>query len=487
MNLKLVETTIKIKTNIALDNVTIEIPDDGITGIFGDYGSGKSTVLSIFAGYRKPDSGMLFLDRKEVQFTSVRDAIKYKIGSIDPNLNSYDKFTIRQNLILDPNFKTKNLPEIEAKFREICHQLDIKFDFNDLFGKYSNGQKLIFEIVRHYLFGIQVILIDEPFRYFEKNERTLLIELFKLLKSQQVQFIFSTKDIDDVYQVCDYCVFLEKGRVIGQGIKPFANLEEKVPHLQMKEKFNLNQFTNQVLLQIKNIQVFSEQEYINYNLHSGEIVGLVSEDIKAAENLLYCCAGLQKPYSGEFILNGFDLLGKPLHDFINDGIALIPENRLSMGLIPEMTIYEHFGLFGDRSSPIYHPGNTRKNVLNVLHEYGIKTSLDELVKDLSNIDQMKLLFAILPRRLSLLVCFYPLKGLDVETKYWVWNQIRRRALSGIGIIVLNSQSSEYQSHVHTIWQYKEKNWEPPVSELAFFKSVDYLSKDKKKEGEDEFS
>ena len=460
----------EIKSDTALDGVDFVIPETGVTGILGDYESGKSTVLSLITGYRTPDSGEIIINQKKIRLREVRDAVKLGIGSVDPNLNLYNKFTIRENLLLNPDYKTKNQSQIERDFTDLCEQLELSFDFDYLLGLYPDHIKLLFEIIRLYLFGFKLIVLDEPFKYFPDNEKSKLKTLFETLKQKQIQFVFSTQFKNEITFVCDSYIILEKGKVIEQLQQPFMSLEEsyntKLSPLLLTNFLEIN------LLSLINFQIYPDDEVINYNLRSGEIVGVFSEPKDFAQDLLLCCAGLHTAEQGELLLNGFDLFGRPLQEFINDGVVFIAEDRLEGNLIPDMALNEHFGLMGDFSEPIFQPqkfeGDAKKELLNL----GIIQSWDTPVKNLSKKDQIKFLFKILPKTLSLLICINPTAGLDQETKQWVWKEIGQRAKSGIGVLVFSSEKEELIQNTHNIWLNENGKWLEPFNSRAQLETLD---------------
>jgi ABC-type sugar transport system ATPase subunit len=280
--------------------------------------------------------------------------------------------------------------------------------------------------------------------------------LFEILTQKEIQFIFSTQVKEEIIFVCDTCIVIEKGKIIGQFQQPFLKLNE----LYKKEllPISLTKYSEINLLTLNEFQIYPNEGVLNYNLRAGEIVGVFSEDENSARDLLLCCAGLQVAEQGELLLNGFDLFGRPLEEFINDGVVYIAEDHLEGNLIPDMPLFEHYGLMGDFTELIFQPQKYKSEATRQLLTLGIKQEWDTPVKNLSKKDQIKFLFNILPKTLSLLICINPTGGLDRETKQWVWQEIQQRAKSGIGILVFSNEKEELQQNTHTIWLNKEGKW-----------------------------
>jgi simple sugar transport system ATP-binding protein len=186
---------------------------------------------------------------------------------------------------------------------------------------------------------------------------------------------------------------------------------------------------------------------------------------------LLCCAGLHTANSGELILNGFDLLGRPLQEFINDGVVFIAEDHLKGSLIPDMPLFEHFGLMGAFSERTFQPLKFEEAAKKQLIGMDIKQDWETPVKNLSKKDQMKFLFTILPKTLSLLICIDPTAGLDQETKQWVWQEIKLRAESGVGVLVYCSNPEELQHNTHHIWRNQAGEWQQPFESSLLLSSL----------------
>ncbi len=459
MEIRFNQVVKKIKSDTALDGADFCIPDQPVIGLLGDYGSGKSTVLSLIAGYQKADRGEILIDQKKCRFREVRDAVKAGIGSVDPNLNVYDKFTIRQNLVLNPDYDPKKQAQIESDFKNLCDQIELPFEFDTLLGAYPAASKLMFEIMRLAVFGTQLILLDEPFKHIPENRKNQMADLFESLRHRSIQFIFSTQFTEEIFLMCDYCVELENGRVKGQYERPFQNLDKHVQHDIGGEPLPAHSQVN--LLSLVDFQIYAGEEGMTADLKAGEMVGVYSSDHDSAVDLLLCCAGLHTAYQGALILNGFDLFGKPLQEFIDDGVVFIAEDRLEGNLIPDMPLREHFGLMGGFSEKTFQPPKFRKDAERLLLQLGINQHWETPVKSLSKKDQLKFLFSVLPHILSLLILINPTAGLDRATKRWVWQEIELRAKSGIGILVFSSDPEELQTHTHHIWLKQDGKWLQP--------------------------
>jgi ABC-type sugar transport system ATPase subunit len=78
----------------------------------------------------------------------------------------------------------------------------------------------------------------------------------------------------------------------------------------------------------------------------------------------------------------------------------------------------------------------------------------------------------LPKSLSLLICVNPTAGLDLETKQWVWHEIKLRANSGIGVLIFSSEEEELMQNTHNIWLNKDQKWFEPFESESLLEILD---------------
>ena len=157
---------------------------------------------------------------------------------------------------------------------------------------------------------------------------------------------------------------------------------------------------------------------------------------------LRACAGLLRPVGGELFIQDENMLGKPYRSFLQKGVTYLPASRLEEGLIPGLTLSEHFSLLdGSRSLFI-----DQKQALKVsnqrIQEYNIRGRESSLVEMLSGGNQQRALLALLKDPLSLILMEHPTRGLDVESSIYIWGKLKARCAEGTAIIFISSDLEE---------------------------------------------
>jgi general nucleoside transport system ATP-binding protein len=147
--------------------------------------------------------------------------------------------------------------------------------------------------------------------------------------------------------LCDKVAILRKGYLVGQVEAPYDTdqLVEMMfgKQIVLKELESVAQ--DKVVFELQDLYV--EQyplviENVNFSLRAGEVIGLAGMEGSGQDVLLRACTGLLRPVSGRVIVNGKDLTGKNYLEFMKNGVAFLPASRLEEGLVPGLTLAEHF-------------------------------------------------------------------------------------------------------------------------------------------------
>jgi simple sugar transport system ATP-binding protein len=178
--------------------------------------------------------------------------------------------------------------------------------------------------------------------------------------------------------------------------------------------------------------------------------------------LLSACAGLVRPVAGRICLLGRDLTGQSHHRFKRHGTAYLPAARLEQGLIPGLSLSEHFilsegerGLFLDR-----------KKTLDVAEErisaYNIKGAPTHTVESLSGGNQQRMLLALLRTPLHLILLEHPTRGLDIESTLYIWGKLKERCAQGTAIVFISSDLDEILAYSDRVVVFFAGRVSPPL-------------------------
>lgn len=202
----------------AVDRVSLDIYPREVVGIIGDNGAGKSTFLSLLAGFHQADSGRFLYRGRPVSITSPRTA-RHRLGieMVYQNLELAPDLAAWENLFLGEELKVLGVfadrRRMVRRAAEVLEQLNTKIQPTDLVAELSGGEKQSVAIGRAVLFERDVVIMDEPTAAISIHKVEELLELIRHLKSLGKTVLLVSHRLEDVLQVSDRIVVFFQGTV----------------------------------------------------------------------------------------------------------------------------------------------------------------------------------------------------------------------------------------------------------------------------------
>ncbi len=441
---------------VANKDVSLQVNNGEILAILGENGSGKTTLMNMVSGIYYPDEGSIFVNGKEVVIRSPKDAFKYKIGMIHQHFKLVDVFTATENIVLGiKDDKKFNIKEAKKKVKGITDKYGFVIDLDKKIYEVSVSEKQTVEIIKVLYRGADILILDEPTAVLTPQETKKLFNILRRMKRDGKSIIIITHKLHEVLDISDRVTTLRKGEYIGT-IDTNDATEQSLTEMMVGEKVILNikrtePVHPQERLIVKNLSVKGAEnklvlDDVSFTVRSGEIFGIAGISGCGQKELLEAIAGLQKAMPNSSIIykpeeeEARELVGKSPQDIRKLGIALsfVPEDRLGMGLVGNMDIVDNMMLrsykkgasaFLDRKDP--------KSLADRIIE-----SLDVVtpnaatpVRRLSGGNVQKVLVG---REISsnpkVLMVAYPVRGLDINSSYTIYNLLTKQKESGVAVI-----------------------------------------------------
>jgi len=213
----------KIGKRIILDNVSFDVYEGDICGFIGPNGAGKTTMIRLITNLISATGGEAFIDGVNVE--KDRQNALLKLGAIVEEPIFFPYMSGRKNLenlaILNPDMSKA---EQREKVEEVLKIVDLQDRGDDKVKTYSLGMKQRLGIAQALLNNPEVIILDEPANGLDPiGMRTLRNLIFKLQKEKNITFFISSHLLDELQQLCNIFIVINKGKIIWQGNK--AELE----------------------------------------------------------------------------------------------------------------------------------------------------------------------------------------------------------------------------------------------------------------------
>ena len=201
----------------ALDDVSFQISKGEIVCLIGPSGSGKSTLCRCINGLEIPDSGNIYIEGKQIDYTDQKQAseARSKTGFVFQHFNLFPHMSVMDNMILAP-MKTLHMSKEEAitKARELLSRVGLADKEEAYPKKLSGGQKQRVAIARSLMMNPQIMLFDEPTSALDPEMVMEVLEVMKQLAFEGMTMVVVTHEMGFAKEIASRIVFLEEGKII---------------------------------------------------------------------------------------------------------------------------------------------------------------------------------------------------------------------------------------------------------------------------------
>ncbi len=441
---------------VANHKVSMDIRRGEILSLLGENGSGKTTLMNMLSGIYYPDAGQIFVDGREVSIRSPKDAFDLGIGMIHQHFKLVDVFTAAENVILGlPEQGRINRKAIAQKVQAICDRYGFDIDPNQKVYDMTVSQKQTLEIVKVLYRGANVLILDEPTAVLTPQETEKLFAVIRNMKADGKAIVIITHKLHEVLAVSDRVAIVRKGEYVGD--VPTAEATElSLTEMMVGKKVALNidrpePVDPQLRLSVRKLNCFNKEGVqvlhdVNFDVYSGEILGIAGISGCGQKELLESIAGLQ-PDEGGTSIEYFPREGGSVQlknctprQIRDHGIALsfVPEDRLGMGLVSSMGMADNMMLkdynnghsfFTDRRRP-------RKLAARIKEDLDVQTP--DLITPVSKLSGGNVQKVLVGREIAasptVLMTAYAVRGLDINTSYTIYRLLNEQKKKGVAVI-----------------------------------------------------
>jgi len=499
--LELKNVTKRFGSVTAVDHVDFTLKKGEIMAILGENGSGKTSLMNIVDGIYFPDEGEILVNGKKVQISNPIDANKLHIGMIHQHFKLIDTFSAIDNILLGEKivFSIKNkydsylakLNKSEKGFKKIWHSIlfglkvcslpfqylgnamhlnilnknrgmlieaiAYKYGFEtNLFkrvGDMAVSEKQTVEIIKALYKGADILILDEPTAVLTPQEIKRLFKVIKEMKNNGKSVIIITHKLNEVEEISDRVAVMAKGKHIAT-VNTKETTQQKLTEMMVGKKVVLNMNrtdvkNKQLKLKVSNLSLVNIDgrkvlDNVNFEVYSGEILGIAGIAGSGQKELLECIAGLHKKATGNSFYyddnQEVDLEHKSPAQIRDLGIHLsfVPEDRLGMGLVGSLGLVDNVMLrsYSSGHSIFVNRKNPEDLTNHIIKDLEVKTpSNRQQIGKLSGGNVQKILVGReIAAKPTVLMTAYPVRGLDINTSYVIYNLLNQQKEQGIAVI-----------------------------------------------------
>lgn len=433
---------------VANDNITLCIASGTIQGILGENGAGKSTLMKVLSGFIQADSGKILMDGREITIKSPADAIVHGVGMLHQDPLDFPPMKVIENFLAGSRGKLlPNLGEAIKAFEDLQRQFDFSLDPKAHVDSLTVGERQQLEILRLLWLGAKILILDEPTTGISAPQKVKLFETLHLLADQGKTIIFVSHKLEDVEQLCSRVAVLRRGELVGEA-KPPYQMNDLVTLMFGKIVGFGGRSSFEPEKPIMQLAQVSLEDYrtrippVSLDICSREVIGLAGMEGSGQLLFLRACAGLVRPTSGRIHINGEDLTSNGYHDYMRRGVAYMPASRMEEGLIPGLTLDEHFALTREQQGFFIDWDKCQGITKEQISSYNIRGRPNSTVESLSGGNQQRALLALMRSPASLILMEHPTRGLDIESALYIWSLLKERCSQGSAILFISADLDE---------------------------------------------
>lgn len=432
----------------ANDGIDLAVAAGTIQGLLGENGAGKSTLMKILSGFFAQDRGEILLDEVRTRISSPADAIRHGVGMLHQDPLDFPPMRVLDNFVIgSPGGLVPDRNRARRAFRSLADDFGFQLDPEAYVDVLTVGERQQLEILRLLWLGARVLILDEPTTGISSQQKVKLFAALKRLSTEGRTIVFVSHKLEEVEELCDRVAVLRAGKLVGETSAPY-NLDQLVElmfgrTISPAERQPLA--SGPEVLELEGLSIEGRGLRItdvDLSVRAGEVIGLVGMEGSGQSTLLEACAGLIRPVAGRVIVDGEDMTGANYRHFLARGVSHMPASRLEEGLIPGLTLTEHFLLVNEGDSPLIDWDRGRALARNNIEEFNIIGTATSAVESLSGGNQQRSLLALLRPDRKLILLEHPTRGLDLESAQWVWRRLKERCARGTAIFFVSSDLEE---------------------------------------------
>jgi ABC-type uncharacterized transport system ATPase subunit len=448
----------------ANDNVSITLHRGEILGLLGENGAGKSTLMKILYGLYKPDAGQIFIDGEEVEIHDPKDAVERGIGMVHQHFTLIPPLTVAENIVLGAEPRRGASLDLEGAIKateELSQRYGLRVDPRSRVADLSVGVEQRVEILKTLYREARILILDEPTAVLTPQETEDLFSVLKELVADGLSIILITHKLGELLGISDNITIIRDGHVVDT-VKTSETNEGELARLMVGREVLLrvekkDAELGEPRLAAEGLVVLSRTgakavDGVSLEVRAGEILGVAGVDGNGQTELAEVLAGIHPVESGRVYLDGEDVTSLGADARQERGLAYIPEDRGTKGLVLDFHLYENNTLKTYDEPPFskwgwIFPKTMRRRAAENLRAYDVRPpDPDARAGSLSGGNQQK---AVIARELSgdpsVVIAYQPTRGVDVGAIEFIHGQLLEQRSEGKAILLISLELEEVRS------------------------------------------
>jgi len=448
-----------------LRDVSLAVGRGEVCGLVGENGAGKSTLMNILYGLYHPDEGEILLNGSPARIDSPHAAIDAGIGMVHQHFMLIPVMTVAENIVLATEPKRGGVlldtAAAEKRVRDLADRFKFHIDPHARIQNITVGQQQRVEILKALYRNADILILDEPTAVLTPQEAVELFEILKQFVAQGLSVIFISHKLNELLDIADRVTVLRRGKkidtILSEGATEAGLARMMVGREVLLRVEKTHSAPGESLLSVHDLRVEDDRGLeavrgVSFDVRAGEIVAIAGVDGNGQTELIDAITGLRRSSSGTILVEGRELTKGSAHDFLEEGVGHIPEDRQRRGLVLEFTLAENLALHDYSKEPFskwgfLSPGRVLERAKGLLKEFDVRGGRETTrASALSGGNQQKVVIAReVARNPKVLIAAQPTRGLDVGAIEFVHRRLVEQRDAGKAVLLISLELEEVVS------------------------------------------
>ena len=447
----------------AIDGADFTVEQGEIHSLLGENGAGKSTLMKILYGMTPPTAGEVRVFGKPVAITRPAQAIALGIGMVHQHFMLTPVMTVAENVVIGSEpvrgvfFDRK---KAEAQVAAMIDEYNFHISATAKVETLSVGEQQRVEILKALYRGADLLILDEPTAVLTPQEVEDLFRVMRQLKAAGKSIIIITHKLKETMEIADRVSVLRQGKMIESGVPVAGTTMKELAQMMVGRDVELSVTRRAEQVGEENFSVrglsLTERGVpilrdVCLSLRKGEILGIAGIEGNGQTELIEVLTGLRRPDHMELFKDGKPLSGNAAA-FLAAGVGHVPEDRMTRGLVLEMSIEDNLILGYHRRPAFARRGlrlasAIRKFAEQERTEFAIKApNVQERCSALSGGNQQKVVIArVFSENPDVIIVAQPTRGVDVGAMEYIHHRLLDLRDGGKSILLISADLDEVRS------------------------------------------
>ena len=447
----------------AIDGADFTVEQGEIHSLLGENGAGKSTLMKILYGMTTPTAGEVRVFGKPVAITRPAQAIALGIGMVHQHFMLTPVMTVAENVVIGSEpvrgvfFDRK---KAEAQVAAMIDEYNFHISATAKVETLSVGEQQRVEILKALYRGADLLILDEPTAVLTPQEVEDLFRVMRQLKAAGKSIIIITHKLKETMEIADRVSVLRQGKMIESGVPVAGTTMNELAQMMVGRDVELSVTRRAEQVGEENFSVrglsLTERGVpilrdVCLSLRKGEILGIAGIEGNGQTELIEVLTGLRRPDHMELFKDGKPLSGNAAA-FLAAGVGHVPEDRMTRGLVLEMSIEDNLILGYHRRPAFARRGlrlasAIRRFAEQERTEFAIKApNVQERCSALSGGNQQKVVIArVFSENPDVIIVAQPTRGVDVGAMEYIHHRLLDLRDGGKSILLISADLVEVRS------------------------------------------